>query len=75
MGIPQCIILTTCDADTFFHNNHFAFLTHSFLCDGEDRFHKFYFPVTNFMPNIHQVSLALALSPSLSLSLARALSP
>ena len=50
-------MLTTCDADTFFHNNHFAYLTHAFLCDGDERFHKFYFPVTNFMPNVHEVLL------------------
>jgi hypothetical protein len=29
------VVLTTCDADTYFHNNHFAYLTHAFLCDGE----------------------------------------
>jgi len=56
LRVPETsVVLTTCDADTFFHNNHFAFITHSFICDGEDRFHKFYFPVTNFMPNIHEV--------------------
>lgn len=56
LRVPESsVVLTTCDADTFFHNNHFAYLTHSFLCDGDQRFHKFYFPVTNFMPNIHEV--------------------
>ena len=58
LRVPETsIVLTTCDADTFFHNNHFAYLTHAFLCDGDERFHKFYFPVTNFMPNVHEVLL------------------
>ena len=58
LRVPESsIVLTTCDADTFFHNNHFAYLTHAFLCDGDERFHKFYFPVTNFMPNVHEVLL------------------
>ena len=30
-------------------------VTHYFICDGEDRYHKFYLPVTNFMPNIYAV--------------------
>jgi hypothetical protein len=52
---PDCILFTTCDADTFFHINHFAYLTHLYLSDGEDRYYRFYLPVTNFMPNIMDV--------------------
>jgi len=52
---PDNIILTTCDADTYFHPNHFACLSHHFLCDGDNRHHRFYLPVTNFMPNINVV--------------------
>ena len=48
---PDHIVLTTCDADTFFHPNHFAYTTHAYCADGEERFHKFYVGVTNFMPN------------------------
>ena len=32
-----------------------AAVTHYFICDGENRYHKFYLPVTNFMPNIYAV--------------------
>ena len=52
---PDNILLTTCDADTFFHINHFAYLTHLFICDGSERHHRFYLPVTNFMPNVFAV--------------------
>jgi len=52
---PDHILFTTCDADTFFHPNHFACLTHLYLCDGEERYYRFYLPVTNFMPNIMDV--------------------
>ena len=46
---PDNIVLTTCDADTFFHPNHFACLTHHFICDGDNRHHRFYLGVANFM--------------------------
>jgi cellulose synthase/poly-beta-1,6-N-acetylglucosamine synthase-like glycosyltransferase len=52
---PDHIVLTTCDADTFFHPNHFAYVTHTYCSDGEERFHKFYLGVTNFMPNVCHV--------------------
>eukprot|EP00802_Teleaulax_amphioxeia_P009869 Tamp_09891.p1 GENE.Tamp_09891~~Tamp_09891.p1 ORF type:complete len:620 (+),score=148.31 Tamp_09891:79-1938(+) len=52
---PDHVVLTVCDADSFFHPNHFAYLTHSYCADGEDRFHRFYLGVTNFMPNVCHV--------------------
>ncbi|EKX46763.1 hypothetical protein GUITHDRAFT_107536 [Guillardia theta CCMP2712] len=52
---PDYIVITTCDADTFFHPNQFACLTHHFICDGDNRYHRFYIPVTNFMPNVCHV--------------------
>lgn len=52
---PDSIVLTTCDADTYFHPNHFACLSYKFLCDGEERLHRIYLPVTNFMPNVNAV--------------------
>jgi len=56
LRIPErSIILTTCDADTFFHPNYFAYVTHAYLCDGDNRYHRIYQAVTNWMPNVLQV--------------------
>jgi len=52
---PDHVVLTVCDADSFFHPNHFAYVTHAYCSDGEDRFHRFYLGVTNFMPNVCHV--------------------
>ena len=52
---PDCIVITTCDADTFFHNNYFAAVSHNFCENNEKRHHRFYLPVTNFMPNVYAV--------------------
>jgi len=61
LRIPlDCITITTCDADTFFHPNHFSYLTHEFISDGEERYHKFYLAVTNFLPNVNQVPAVCA---------------
>mmetsp|Transcript_22309 Transcript_22309/g.53521 ORF Transcript_22309/g.53521 Transcript_22309/m.53521 type:complete len:604 (+) Transcript_22309:86-1897(+) len=52
---PDSVVLTTCDADTFFHPNHFAYVSHAFLSDGDARYHRFYMGVTNFMPNVNDI--------------------
>eukprot|EP01052_Picozoa_sp_SAG31_P007128 SAG31_NODE_336_length_17493_cov_20.694032_7_plen_191_part_00 len=55
LGIPlETIVVTTSDADTFFHPNHFAHLTYLFFTD-EHRYRRFWQAATNFMPNVLDV--------------------
>jgi hypothetical protein len=50
------IVLTTCDADTYFHPQHFSALSHAFCCDPK-RYNRFWQGCTCFYPNIRQAPL------------------
>lgn len=50
------IIVTTCDADTYFHPHHFAYLSYSFCIDHR-RYSRIWQACTCFYPNISEVPI------------------
>lgn len=57
LGMPEKhIVVTTCDADTYFHPQHFSALSYAFCCD-KNRYIRFWQGCTCFYPNIKQVPL------------------
>mmetsp|Transcript_23783 Transcript_23783/g.64042 ORF Transcript_23783/g.64042 Transcript_23783/m.64042 type:complete len:278 (+) Transcript_23783:1096-1929(+) len=53
---PSHIVVTTCDADTYFHPSHFSYLTYKF-CSDESRYLRFWQGCTCFYPNVHDVPM------------------
>ena len=56
-GIPAGrIVVTVCDADTYFHPSYFAALTHAYVtCDAKLRPYRFWQGCTQFYPNSDDV--------------------
>lgn len=55
MGVdPDCVVVTTCDADTYFHPQHFSALSAAFATDA-NRYRRFWQGSTCFYPNIGDV--------------------
>ncbi|KAJ8606620.1 hypothetical protein CTAYLR_008374 [Chrysophaeum taylorii] len=56
-GVDQSrIIVTVCDADTYFHTSYFAALTHAYVCEPPTtRSRRFWQAATNFYPNSDEV--------------------
>lgn len=48
------IVVTVCDADTYFHPEHFACLSYKFVTDN-NRYHKFWQACPCFYPNMEEV--------------------
>ncbi|KAJ8606621.1 hypothetical protein CTAYLR_008375 [Chrysophaeum taylorii] len=56
-GVDQSrIVVTVCDADTYFHTSYFAALTYAYVCEPPaTRCRRFWQAATNFYPNSDEV--------------------
>lgn len=53
---PSVIVVTVCDADTYFHSAYFAALTRAYICESPaTRHRRFWQAATNFYPNSDDV--------------------
>ncbi|KAJ1458828.1 hypothetical protein M885DRAFT_512663 [Pelagophyceae sp. CCMP2097] len=52
------VVVTVCDADTYFHRSHFAALAHAYVtCPPKERNRRFWQCATQFYPNCDDVPL------------------
>jgi 3-oxoacyl-(acyl-carrier-protein) synthase/acyl carrier protein len=57
---PDCVMMTSCDANTTFHPDYFAHISYAFIAEGLNRSTHIYQGNWNFFPNLREIPTVCA---------------